>query len=265
MDATQEDLNKSQSVADPDLNKAPVVTEPDLSASGQGDKLADGDDKDKKTVKYTEFEKANKAKAAAEEETRIVREQMQILSANQQPAVQPQVQTQPPLTVYDQARNDLGLGEEEFMTEAQRGQVIQRTIEIQSAANQQQQQAVSNQRFIQEHADYGEVVGRQIGNNFQMSPELLKIITEKPHLADAASNSQSAYKIVMDERKLAELEKNAAANQEHLTRQGIDNKTDPLGGSAAGGGGAGDPNNQQMMSREQVKEIERKLANDEQV
>lgn len=264
MDATQEDLNKSQSVADPDLNKAPVVTEPDLSASGQGDKLADGDDKDKKTVKYTEFEKVNKAKTAAEEDARIAREQMQIMVANQQPAAP--IQTQQPLTVYDQARNDLGLGEEEFMTETQRGQVIQRTIEIQSTANQQQQQAVSNQRFIQEHADFGEVVGRQIGNNFQMSPELLKIITEKPHLANAAySNSQSAYKIVMDERKLAELEKNAAANQEHLTRQGVDNKTDPLGGSAAGGGGAGDPNNQQMMSREQVLEIERKLANDEQV
>ena len=265
MDATQEDLNKSQSVADPDLNKAPVVTEPDLSASGQGDKLADGDDKDKKTVKYTEFEKANKAKAAAEEEARTVREQMQIMVANQQQNVQPIQNVSQPTTVYDQARADLGLQDEEYPTETDRGRIIQRTIEIQSAANQQQQQAVSNQRFIQEHADYGEVVGRQIGNNFQMSPELLKIITEKPHLANAASNSQSAYKIVMDERKLAELEKNAATNQEHLTRQGIDNKTDPLGGSAAGGGGAGDPNNQQMMSREQVLEIRTRLANDEQV
>lgn len=260
------DLNSSQLVADPDLNKAPVVAEPDLNTSGQGDKLADGDDKDKKTVKYIEFEKANKAKTTAEEKARVLQEQMQIMAANQQvqpTTVQPQTQT---LTVYDQARADLGLQDEEYLSESDRGRVIQRTIEIQNAAQQQQQQAVSNQRFIQEHADYGEVVGRQMGNNFQLSPELLKIITEKPHLANAAySNAQSAYQIVMDERKLVELEKNATANQEHLARQGVDNKTDPLGGSAAGGGSVGDPNNQQMMSREQVLEIEKKLANDEQV
>lgn len=266
MPEENKDLNTSQLVADPDLNNAPVVTEPDLNASGQGDKLADGDDKDKKTVKYTEFEKANKAKAAAEEKARILQEQIQILAANQQQQPAPAQVTSQPVTVYDQARADLGLQDEEYPTETDRGRIIQRTIELQNAAQQQNQQAVSNQRFIQEHADFGEVVGRQIGNNFQLSPELLKIITEKPHLANAAySGSQGAYKIVMDERKLVELEKNATANQEHLTRQGIDNKTEPLGGSAAGGGSAGDPNNQQMMSREQVKEIERKLANDEQV
>ena len=264
MEQTQEDLNKSQSVADPDLNNVPVVTEPDLNAPGQGEKLADGDDKDKKTVKYVEFEKANKKAAVAEEDARVLREQMQIMSANQQQTVNP-VQTQAQtLTVYDQARADLGLGEEEFMSETQRGQVIQRTIEIQNTANQQQQQAVSNQRFIQEHADYGDVVGRQLGNNFQLSPELLKIITEKPHLANAAysNGAESAYKVVMDERKLVELQKSATANQEHLKRQGIDNKTEPLGGSAAGGGGAGDPNNQVMMTREQVREIREKLANE---
>ena len=261
---TQEDLNTSQSVADPDLNNAPVVTEPDLTQPVT-ETLADGDDKGKKTVKYVEFEKANKARAVAEEEARRLHEQMQVMAANQQvqpTTVQPQNQT---LTVYDQARADLGLQDDEYLTESDRGRVIQRTIEIQNAANQQQQQAASNRQFIQEHADYGEVVGRQMGNNFQLSPELLKIITDKPHLANAAySNSESAYQIVMDERKLAELEKNATANKEHLARQGIDNKTEPLGGSAAGGGGAGDPNNQQMMSREQVRDIVKKLANDEQ-
>lgn len=257
------DLNNSQLVADPDLNNAPVVTEPDLNASGQGGKLADGDDKEKKTVKYTEFEKANKAKVAAEEEARILREQMQIMAVNQQQTIQPAQTPAQPLTVYEQARVDLGLQDEEYPSETDRGRIFQRVIEIQNAVNQQQRQAQSNQQFIQTHADYGEVVGRQIGNNFQLSPELLEIITKKPHLANAAySSAQSAYKVVMDERKLAELEKTATANQEHLARQGIDNKTDPLGGSAAGGGGAGDPNNQQMLTREQVREIEARLANE---
>lgn len=259
----QIDLNKNQSVAGSGLT--------DQSATGQDltqpvtEKLADGDDKDTKTVKYTEFEKANKAKATAEEQARIAQEQLAIMTANQV-VQQPVATPQQPVTIYDQARNDLGLGEEEYMTESQRGQVFQRAIEIQSATNQQQRQAQANTQFIQNHPDYGEVVGRQMGNNFQLSPELLKIITDKPHLANAVySNSQSAYKIVMDERKLAELEKGTTANQEHLKRQGVDNETEPLGGSAAGGGGIGDPNNQRMMSREQVKEIRRKLANDEQV
>lgn len=206
-----------------------------------------------------------KKRQSAEEEARIAHEQMAIMTANQtvqQPAVAPT----PPLTVYEQARTDLGLGEEEYPTETQRGQIIQRAIEIQNAVVNQQRQAQVNQQFIQSHPDYGEVVGRQMGNNFQLSPELLKIVTDKPHLANAAySNSQAAYKIVMDERKLAEFEKSATASQEHLERQGIDNKTEPLGGSAAGGGGVGDPNNRQMMSREQVKEIRRKLANGDQV
>lgn len=259
----QTDLNTNQSVAGSGLKDQPATGQDLIQPVTE--KLADGDDKGTKTVRYTEFEKVNKAKAAAEEEARISREQMAIMTANQT-VQQPTVAPTQPLTVYDQARNDLGLGEEEYMTEAQRGQVIQRTIEIQNAAVNQQRQAQVNQQFIQSHPDYGEVVGRQMGNNFQLSPELLKIITDKPHLANAAySNSQSAYQVVMDERKLAELEKNAATNQEHLQRQGIDNKTDPLGGSAAGGGVVGDPNNQQMMSREQVKEIKRKLANDEPV
>jgi hypothetical protein len=188
------------------------------------------------------------------------------MAANQQQTVQPTQVASPPVTVYDQARTDLGLGEEEYLTESQRGQVIQRTIEIQNAAQQEQARVVSNQQFIQTHADYGEVVGRQLGNNFQLAPELLKILTEKPHLANAAySNAQSAYQIVMDERKLKELEKTATANQEHLARQGVDNETDPLGGSAAGGGGSGDPNNRKIMSREQVLEIRAKLDNDEQL
>lgn len=256
------DLNTSQSVADSDLTASGQGE--DLNASGQGETLADGDDKDKKVVKYVEFEKTNKAKIAAEQEVVNLTQQMQILSANQQQQTAPvQTQTQ---TIYDQARVDCGLQDEEYMTETQRGQVIQRTIEIQNAAQQQQQQAVSNQRFVQEHADYGEVVGKQIGNNFQMSPELLKIITEKPHLANAIyASNESAYKIVMEERELAKLQKTAASNQEHLARQGIDDNTNPLGGSAAGGGGAGDPSNQQIMSREQVLEIRQKLANDEQV
>ena len=94
----------------------------------------------------------------------------------------------------------------------------------------------------------------------------MKILTEKPYLTAAAyASSQGAYQVVIDERKRAELEKSATANQEHLARQGVDNNTDPLGGSAAGGGGVGDPNNRQMMSREQVLEIRNKLANDEQV
>ena len=69
----------------------------------------------------------------------------------------------------------------------------------------------------------------------------------------------------MAERNLLRLESKAAVNQEHLNRQNADLASQPLGGSAAGGGGAGDSQNQQMLSRELVAEIERKLANGEEV
>lgn len=189
----------------------------------------------------------------AEQQVATLTQQMQLIQNN--PAQQPQVPAQQD-TLFIQCAKQLGY-EIDYLTGEQHGHVLQLMIQVQS-------NVAATQGFLQNHPDFTQVVGT-INQQGQIVPsaELMKIITEKPHLRSIAASPQSAYGLVMQERKIAELEKTATANQEHLARQGVDNETGPLGGSAASGGGAGDPNNQQMMSREQVLEIERKLANDE--
>lgn len=269
----EEDLNNEQSVATQDLNKADVVNQQDLSqpVAGQQDEiLADGSKKSEKTVKYEEFEKANQ-KAKEQETARILAEQKleqsiqqtQIL-VDQMAAPQQTAQPTQPVSAYDQAKIDLGLAGEEYISEADKGKIFARMTEIQNAGFRQQAQTLSNQQFIQSHPDCSEVVGTGIGTRgFRASAELTKIFNEKPHLVPSAQTPEGAYQVVMDERKLTELQSASASNQEHQER--VNAATLPMGGSAAGGGGAGDPNNQQMMTREQVLEIERRLANDEQV
>ncbi len=265
----EKDLNNSQSVADTDLNKVQVVTEPDLTAPGQGEepvKLADGTEEKDKTVKYEEFKKANEAKKVAEAEAQTLRDQMALIAVNQQAAPVAQ-QPQQPSSTYELAMQQLNLTADDLYGE-NIVKVQSRKAELDTALQQQQSEFSTNQQFISSHPDFMQVVGSvnpATGRIMAWSQEALSLQQKKPYLASTFQSAQGAYQTVMDERKLVELENKAAANKEHLARQGVDVETEPLGGSAAGGGSGGDPNNRQMMSREQVLEIERKLANDEKV
>ena len=257
------DLNKSQPVTDTDLNKAPVVTEPDLIASGQGEepvKLADGTDENK-TVPYAELKKAIDAKKAAEEQAQILQGQIAVITANQ--PNQP-VQPQQPTSAYEQARLELGLADEEFITEGDRSKIFGRATEIQNALYQQQIQLQTNQQFENSHPDFGSVVGLRNPVNGQIQPtaEILKILTEKPYLTAAAyASSQGAYEIVMGEREFAKLQQQNTVQEEHLKQQGIDTKLAPVSGAAAAGGaittvGA-------SVTMEQQQEMERRVENGE--
>lgn len=220
---------------------------------------ADGENQDVQVEAFkTKAEDEVKKRQAIEAENENLKQQMQLITANQA-SVQPQVPAQPK-TLFEQCAERLGFGDGSYLTGEQHGQVLQLMIQVQG-------NVATTQNYIQSHPDFVQVAGTIHQQTGQLIPsaELQKILTEKPQLRSLAASPQGAYELVMQERKLAELEKNATANQEHLTRQEFDNKTEPLGGSAAGGGGAGDPNNQQMMSREQVREIEQKLADGEQV
>ncbi len=266
----EKDLNKGQSVADSDLNKDQSVAGQDLNTSGQSDesgKLADGTDENK-TVPYTKLKEAVDAKNTAEEllqkQAQDHQSQMAILQANQQPVQQ----SQQPLSDYDQAKADLGLTDTEYIDEVQRSSIHTRMIEITNARNHQSAAVFANQQFEGSHPDFGNVVGLRnlVNGRVQPTAEILEILAKKPYLTAAAyASSQGAYEIVMEERKLVELEKNATVNQEQRNRQGLDNASLPLGGSAAGGGGTGDAQNQTMMTRAQVLEIEEKLAAGEKV
>lgn len=235
------DLNTGQSVADADLNKEQSVAAQDLIASGQSEQaetLADGTDENK-TVKYSEFKKANEAKVAAEEllkkQAQDHQTQMALLHANQQPV---QAQTQP-LSDYDQAKVDLGLAKEEYLDEGQRSSIMTRMTEIGNVRHQQSAAAFSNQQFESSHPDFTSAVGfrNPVTGAIQPTAEILKILAEKPYLTAAAyASSQGAYEIVMQERKIQELSQLNTVQQEHLKQQGIDTKLAPVSGAAAGGG-----------------------------
>lgn len=255
------DLNTNQSVTDSDLNNAQPVTEPDLNAPGQGEGelLADGSDKNKK-VPYSEMEKAINERKAAEEQLELLRSQMALINANQQQ--QPQQQPQQPVSVYEQAKADLGLTGEEYIDEAQRGKIYARINEITQLQNQQTAAAFSNQQFEASHPDFGNVVGLRNPSNGQIQPtaEIRKILTEKPHLIPAAyASSQGAYEIVIQQRKLDELQKQNTAQEEHLKQQGIDTKLAPVSGAAATGG-ALSAKTAGAITAEQQAENERKVA-----
>lgn len=272
MDANQ-DLNSGGSVATQDLKDAGTVNQQDLNQSVTGEQdeiLADGSKKSDKTVKYEEFEKANAAKKEAEE-ARVVAEQKlaQAVQLQQQTTLQQQAGQAPqPSSTYELAMQQLGLTADDLYDGNNQLKVQKLKAELDTALQQQQATFATNQQFMASHPDFTQVVGNvdpATGRITAWSSEALLLQQKKPHLAASFQSAQGAYELVMAERRLAELEKNDAANKEHLQRQGVDTNIAPLGGSAAGGGGAGDPHGQQVLTREQLLEIRRKVANGEQV
>ena len=256
------DLNNAQPVTEPDLSQP--VTGTDLTTQSvtgeQVETLADGDEKDKKTVKYAEFEKKNAALKAAEEQVVLLQNQMALVQANQQAVQQPQQ----PASVYEQAKADLGLTDVEYIDEANRGKIYARINEITNQQNQQNAIVFANRQFEDSHPDFGSVVGVRnlLTQQIQPTAEILKILTEKPYLTAAAyASSQGAYEIVMAERKLNELAQQTIVQEEHLKQQGIDTKLAPVSGAAAVGGAiqasAG------TVTLEQQQEMEQRVANGE--
>lgn len=262
----QEDLNKDQSVTDQDLNSAGSVDQQDLqdqSVTDQNqDVLKDGTTKDK-TVKYSELEKATKRAKEAEEARMLAERQLELMQAHQQGQQTGAPQTAPK-TSMEQAMQEYNVTSDDLFGDVM-VKVLARKDEIDNAVRQQQNAALSNLQFISTHPDVGIVgsVNPSTGQMMTASPELMSICTKKPHLARACATVQGAYNIVMQERRLVELEKNDAANKQHLTRQGIDTATQPLGGSAAGGGGVGEQQEQKLMTREQVDAIQARIDSGE--
>ena len=260
MSEENKDLNKSQSVADPDLNKDQSVAGQDLNQSvteKQVVTLADGTDENK-TVPYAEMKKAIDDRKTVEEQLQQTQAQMAILQANQQPA---QSQVKQPLSDYDQAKTDLGLAGEEYMDESQRGKVYTRMTEIMNTRSQQSAAAFSNQQFESSHSDFTSVVGvrNPLTGTIQPTAEILKILTEQPHLTAAAyASSQGAYDIVMKEREITKLREQNTVQEEHLKQQGIDTKLAPVSGAAAAGGSMAAATG--IVTVEQQREMEERVA-----
>ena len=255
-----EDLNNDQSVTDQDL-EAGVVDQQDLNTADsvdQQDVLADGTPKDK-TVKYSELEKAVQAKRAAEEQAAYAQRQLELYAQNQQP-----VRSEVPLTIEQQALKDLGITEDDLWGK----NVVDYTSRVNQLASQQTQQSqatMAAQQFAISHPDINSVVGSvnpATGQIMTVSPELLAVLNKKPYLREACTSLANAYQIVMDERAISNTQ--SPAERQAEAQRKADIATAPLGGSAAGGAGGGGANqSQNLLTREQMAEIDAKIARGE--
>ncbi len=211
---------------------------------------------DKKEEGFQKAYEAEKLKRQRSEETeQLLRDQLTLANANPPP-----IQAAAPISDYDQAKANLGLADEEFIEESQRGQIFTEVNRILNTRTQQVQQNNANQSFISLHPDYNEVVGRYAGSQFIPSAEITELITSKPYLRAAAfASAEGAYQIVIDERKLKNLGQKTTVQEEHLNQQGIKTKLDPVSGAAAAGGaitaGAG------TITLEQQQENEQRVEN----
>ena len=250
------DVNSAQSIAEEDVN-AQVVQEQSVDSqvatddkSPASEKQAQDDVNEAKIPRSRLNEEIAKTKAA-EQQAQLMQDQVTLMQTSQVQTTQ----VQQPKTAYEQSIAALGY-DPDYLTEVERGKVLAHMVETMNTQNSQGAQVLANQQFINEHPDYNEAVGKQVGNQFLPSAEIAEILLRKPHLKAAAyASSQGAYQIVIDERKLKELEEKTAVNDEHLKQNDIDNQTAPVSGAAAGGGAieasAGAVSIEQQLAMEQ--------------
>ena len=256
----ENDVNSDQVVTDPqDANNDQLVTGQDGTADvvnqpGADDAVLDQD----KTVPYDRFKEVNDQKKAAEEQAAYAQRQLDLMVANQQ--IQQPVQQTAPKSASQQALDSLGITADDLYGE-NIVNYAEAVSQIENNKRQQSQAAINSQQFMGSHTDLNSVVGSvnpATGQIMQATPELLALVQKKPYLTTASL--ESLYAAVMDERELAEYKKTATVQNEHLNRQNVDTTIQPMGGSAAGGGGAGSQGGQGLMTREQVLEVQKKLA-----
>jgi len=260
-----EDLNTVQSVTEPDL-EAEVVVQPDLNTDADSvdqqnqDVLADGTTPDK-TVKYSELQKQVEARKAAEEQAAFAQRQLELMAQQQQfhQAQQPAAR----LTNEEQALQDLNLSADDLYG-SNIVEYTKRLNQINYAQYQQSQEVAATQQFIASHPDVGQAVGSinpATGQLVNVSPELAAILTKKPYLIGACNTLSNAYQVVLDERRLANVDTQTTEQKAANIQRKVDVATAPLGGSAAGGGGGnGSSQGTAMLSREQVAQIDADIA-----
>lgn len=253
------DVNTEQVVTAPlDANTEQVVTDPDVNTEVVNQQATEqAEANQEQAVPYERFKEVNEAKKAAEEQAAHAQRQLDLIQMNAQQAQQ--VQTAPKST-SQQALDSLGITADDLFGE--------NVVKYQEAVNQlnnaqvqQNNAAMQTQEFMMTHPDIANVIGSvnpMTGQIMQTTPELMALVAKKPYLRQASV--QDLYLAVQDERKFSEYEKTATIQKEHQKRTGVKIETQPLSGSAAGGGGAGSQGRQQLMTREQVLDMERRLA-----
>ena len=128
---------------------------------------------------------------AIEAENVQLKDQMAIYAANTRAAQPP---AQPQKSLYEQAADELGLKDEEFLTKEQQIKILTRVDEVRSL---QYNTIAVQQQFLNQHPDFAEVVGtgNPVTGTFKPSPALQRIIDKKPQIAQAIASSPQAAQL----------------------------------------------------------------------
>lgn len=180
-----------------------------------------------------------KKRQEAEREAQLYRDQLAIMQANSQRVAQPVQQK----TLSRQVRDELGFGEEQYLTADQSDLVTERILQIQSNRAQQSQ-------FLNQRQDFFDVVGKvnPLTGRFEASEHLKAAIADNPEMigldqvvATNPAYAPMAYALAKQAKVLAETKKKTedltALEIAEKTQRDLANKLSPMSPAAAGGGG----------------------------
>jgi len=222
-------------------NKLPGDADPGTTgkkaagADGQPSGTPDaGEGQEKKYDAAVAMANAEKEKRQAVE---VEKANLEAQIATQNATVTQQQEQQQQTGIYKMVAAKLGI-DVEYATPEEQGQIFESMMQI---ATVQQ----SNAGFIASKPDYAELVGVQVGNTFQYSPTMLRVMKANPMLTTALSQSPNApmlaYELASKDPQYLKEKADAAKNPEVLAAEkaaaalAAANKQVSIGGASGGG------------------------------
>ena len=176
---------------------------------------------------------------AAEAEAQSIKDQMAVVMANQNTSQNPQAEP----TQADILKQ-LGVeveDDDDYLTAGQMKTVLQ-------GFAGQVNSIVSNQTFLSKRSDFADVVGVQVGNNFQYAPPMLRALKANPALSSILQQSPNAavlaYEIAKNDPEYLASQEQAGKTTQQIAAEKAEakikvaNKQQSI--SAAKGGGEPD-------------------------
>ena len=166
--AENEEKTGTEQTGDADQTTGKTAVDTGVGEAVAGDAAQNQDEK-KEAGMEAAYKAEKQKRQQLEQSEQLLRDQLSVAQANRQQAVQ----MGKPLSIYDQAKVNLGLSDTEYIEESDRGRIYGEMTRMTNAQNQQDAQQTANQGFISLHPDYNEVVGRYVGTTFMPSATLL--------------------------------------------------------------------------------------------
>ena len=230
----------------------------DLETGSDGDAGQTGENaKYNAAVAQARDEKAKRQELEAR--LRSMEQMMAIQQANAP------VNKEPQKTMFEQVQEELGYGDEEYLSAKQSAEIIS---EVNRRTIAQVQTQAAQTAFQAEHPDFGSVVGQMVNGTMVYTPEIQKIVQEAARKGDygpyvtASQGGASAYNLVMQHRELAKLRQSTRATAADAaavdTELRIQARTAPMSPASAAGARSVSP--AKVTTVEDTYEIDRRIA-----